>query len=139
MKKKNGRKRENLSEKIEVMVVGRNNECSHICIFLKENKQKQRYQFKYLVSSEWRNNINIAWKIAQAKIFFRIKSVLAKKDISIHTKKRAPPGQLILVYGCESWNYKTVTTETRCTITVISTETATNHMGYKEVKQKVLR
>ena len=67
LKKKNGRKCENWSEKMEVMVVGRNNEFSQTCIFIKENKHKQRDKFKYLVSSDRRNNINIAWNIAQAK------------------------------------------------------------------------
>ena len=68
LKKKNGRRRENWTEKIEVMAVGRNNECSQICIFIKENKHKQRDQFKYLASSDGRNNTEIAWRIAQAKI-----------------------------------------------------------------------
>ena len=69
-----------------------------------------------------------------------MKSFLAKKDISIHTKKSpVVPWSTHFGVWMRVLEFLNSYNRTRCSITVVSTETATNHMDYKGVKQKVLR
>ncbi|GFO38018.1 sperm-associated antigen 1 [Plakobranchus ocellatus] len=66
-------------------------------------------QFKYLgslISSDGRNNSEVASRIAQAKTNFqKMKTVLTNKNISIRTRRRALECYIepILMYGCEAW------------------------------------
>ena len=59
------------SNKTEIMVISRNDECPQINIFINCNKLKQRDQFKYfatLIAIDTRKYTEIALRIAQEKI-----------------------------------------------------------------------
>ena len=81
------------------MVVNQNNEGPKIKIFINENKPKQTDQFKYLctlISSDGRNNTEIASRIVETKKSFqRMKSTLTNNPFSIHTQRA-------LIYGYEA-------------------------------------
>ncbi|GFO24426.1 timeless-interacting protein [Plakobranchus ocellatus] len=58
------------------------------------------------ISSDGRNNSEVASRIAQAKTNFqKMKTVLTNKNISIRTRRRALECYIepILMYGCEAW------------------------------------
>ncbi|GFS23991.1 endonuclease-reverse transcriptase [Elysia marginata] len=80
------------SKKTEVMVISRKQEPPKSDIFINDAKLKQRDKFKYLgtiITSDGRNNNEIAARIAQAKTNFqKIRAVLTNKHISIQTRKR---------------------------------------------------
>ncbi|GFO21283.1 endonuclease-reverse transcriptase [Plakobranchus ocellatus] len=96
-------------KKTEVMVVSRKQELPIINIYIKGTRLKQKDQFKYLgslISSDGRNNSEVASRIAQAKTNFqKMKTVLTNKNISIRTRRRALECYIepILMYGCEAW------------------------------------
>ncbi|GFO40770.1 ubiquitin carboxyl-terminal hydrolase 24 [Plakobranchus ocellatus] len=96
-------------KKTEVMVVSRKQELPIINIHIKGTRLKQKDQFKYLgslISSDGRNNSEVASRIAQAKTNFqKMKTVLTNKNISIRTRRRALECYIepILMYGCEAW------------------------------------
>ncbi|GFO29671.1 clathrin heavy chain 1 [Plakobranchus ocellatus] len=96
-------------KKTEVMVVSRKQELPIINIYIKGTRLKQKDQFKYLgslISSDGRNNSEVASRIAQAKTNFqKMKTVLTNKNISIQTRRRALECYIepILMYGCEAW------------------------------------
>ncbi|GFO14917.1 mitogen-activated protein kinase kinase kinase 7 [Plakobranchus ocellatus] len=91
------------------MVVSRKQELPIINIYIKGTRLKQKDQFKYLgslISSDGRNNSEVASRIAQAKTNFqKMKTVLTNKNISIRTRRRALECYIepILMYGCEAW------------------------------------
>ncbi|GFO26229.1 nitrilase homolog 1-like [Plakobranchus ocellatus] len=87
---------------------------SFACVNIKpvlpgRTRLKQKDQFKYLgslISSDGRNNSEVASRIAQAKTNFqKMKTVLTNKNISIRTRRRALECYIepILMYGCEAW------------------------------------
>ncbi|GFO13624.1 endonuclease-reverse transcriptase [Plakobranchus ocellatus] len=96
-------------KKTEAMVVSRKQELPIINIYIKGTRLKQKDQFKYLgslISSDGRNNSEVASRIAQAKTNFqKMKTVLTNKNISIRTRRRALECYIepILMYGCEAW------------------------------------
>ncbi|GFO46620.1 endonuclease-reverse transcriptase [Plakobranchus ocellatus] len=96
-------------KKTEVMVVSRKQELPISNIYIKGTRLKQKDQFKYLgslISSDGRNNSEVASRIAQAKTNFqKMKTVLTNKNISIQTRRRALECYIepILMYGCEAW------------------------------------
>ncbi|GFO49904.1 structural maintenance of chromosomes protein [Plakobranchus ocellatus] len=96
-------------KKTEVMVVSQKQELPIINIYIKGTRLKQKDQFKYLgslISSDGRNNSEVASRIAQAKTNFqKMKTVLTNKNISIRTRRRALECYIepILMYGCEAW------------------------------------
>ena len=129
------------SKNTEVMVVSKNKECPQINICINGYELKQRDQFKYLgslISSDERNNPEIAPRIAQAKKNFqRMKSVLTNNHISIHTRRRflecyiEPILMYILIRNQD--NFKTSTKETESKRN-LPTEKAKIHMSCKEIK-----
>ncbi|GFS22584.1 endonuclease-reverse transcriptase [Elysia marginata] len=78
-------------------------------IFINDAILKQQDKFKYLgtiITSDGRNNNEIAARIAQAKTNFqKMRAVLTNKHISIQTRKRVLRCYIepILLYGCEAW------------------------------------
>ncbi|GFN93708.1 N-acetylserotonin o-methyltransferase-like protein [Plakobranchus ocellatus] len=80
-------------KKTEVMVVSRKQELPIINIYIKGKRLKQKDQFKYLgslISSDGRNNSEVASRIAQAKTNFqKMKTVLTNKNI--HPDKKKSP------------------------------------------------
>ncbi|GFN97261.1 mannosyltransferase [Plakobranchus ocellatus] len=80
-----------------------------INIYIKGTRLKQKDQFKYLgslISSDGRNNSEVASRIAQAKTNFqKMKTVLTNKNISIRTRRGALECYIepVLMYGCEAW------------------------------------
>ncbi|GFO36468.1 katanin p60 ATPase-containing subunit a-like 2, partial [Plakobranchus ocellatus] len=103
-------------KKTEVMVVSRKQELPIINIYIKGTRLKQKDQFKYLgslISSDGRNNSEVASRIAQVKTNFqKMKTGLTNKNISIRTRRRALECYIepILMYGCEAW---TISKQTR--------------------------
>ncbi|GFR71836.1 endonuclease-reverse transcriptase [Elysia marginata] len=97
------------SKKTEVMVISRKQEPPKCDIFINDAKLKQQDKFKYLgtiITSDDRNNNEIAARIAQAKTNFqKMRAVLTNKHISIQTRKRVLQCYIesILLYGCEAW------------------------------------
>ncbi|GFS07800.1 endonuclease-reverse transcriptase [Elysia marginata] len=97
------------SKKTEVMVISRKQEPPKCDIFINNAKLKQQDKFKYLgtiITSDGRNNNEIAARIAHAKTSFqKMRAVLTNKHISIQTRKRVLQCYIepILLYGCEAW------------------------------------
>ncbi|GFS00757.1 endonuclease-reverse transcriptase [Elysia marginata] len=101
------------SKKTEVMVINRKQEPPKCDIFINDAKLQQQDKFKYLgtiITSDGRNNNEIAARIAQAKTNFqKMRAVLTNKHISIQTRKRVLQCYIhvhvepILLYGCEAW------------------------------------
>ncbi|GFS24620.1 endonuclease-reverse transcriptase [Elysia marginata] len=92
-----------------MMVISRKQEPPKCDIFINDAKLKQQDKFKYLrtiITSDGRNNNDIAVRIAHAKTSFqKMRAVLTNKHISIQTRKRVLQCYIepILLYGCEAW------------------------------------
>ncbi|GFS21719.1 endonuclease-reverse transcriptase [Elysia marginata] len=96
------------SKKTEVMVISRNANSLPVNVTVNKNKLTQRENFKYLgtlILSDGRSDTEIQARIAQAKTFQKMKSILTNPYVSIRTRKRVLECYIepILMYGSEAW------------------------------------